>query len=123
MHERGIARQVVAAVLARSDGRPVRVVHLVVGRLAGVSIESVQFGFEHAAAGTALEGAELEVREEPALAECRTCGRRFEAQDLVPTCRCGSLDVAVTGGREVLVESVELVAAPLATTEPAGPAP
>ena len=119
MHELGIARQVVAAALERSAGRPVRVVHLVVGRLAGVSVESVRFGFAHAAAGTPLEGAVLDVRVEPARASCRSCGERFEAEDLVPTCRCGSLDVAVTGGREVLVESLDV--AELA--EPAGPIP
>ena len=121
MHELGIARQVVAAALARSAVRPVRVVHLVVGRLAGVSADSVRFGFAHAAAGTPLEGAELRVREEPALAECRACGARFEAEDLVPTCRCGSLDVAVTGGQDVLVESLEVVA-PAEGLEAADPA-
>jgi hydrogenase nickel incorporation protein HypA/HybF len=108
VHELGIARQVVAAAAEHAAGGQVRVVHLVVGRLAGVSVDSVQFGFDHAAAGTPVEGARLVVRQEPGMAECRACGRRFETDELVPACACGSLDVAVVGGREVLVEAVEL---------------
>jgi hydrogenase nickel incorporation protein HypA/HybF len=107
MHELAIAESVVSSVLERTDG-PVRVVRLRVGRLAGVVPDALRFCFELAAAGTPLEGASLEIEEQPGVARCRTCGADFSMADALLLCDCGSADVEVRSGRELQVSSVEV---------------
>ncbi|MFN2644439.1 MAG: hydrogenase maturation nickel metallochaperone HypA [Burkholderiales bacterium] len=63
MHELGISRNIVAIVDEAAAGRRVRRVTLEIGKLSGVMAHAVRFCFDVAAHGTALEGAELEIRE------------------------------------------------------------
>lgn len=107
MHELAIAESVVTTVLERTTGR-VSVVRLRVGRLSGVVPDALMFCFELAAAGTALEGATLEIEDQQARAHCRTCGQDFSLDDPILLCACGSADVHVLAGRELSVMSVEV---------------
>lgn len=107
MHELAIAESVVSSVLERVDG-PVSVVRLRVGRLAGVVPDALTFCFELATAGTALEGATLEIEEWPGRAHCRTCEQDFSLEDPFLLCSCGSADVELLSGRELSVTSVEV---------------
>jgi hydrogenase nickel incorporation protein HypA/HybF len=108
MHELAITQSVVAAVLDRTGDRTVTVVRVRVGRLAGVVADSMRFCFELVTAGTTLEGAVLEIEEPPGAAHCRSCGADFGLAELVPFCSCGSTDVDVVAGRELMVCSVEV---------------
>jgi hydrogenase nickel incorporation protein HypA/HybF len=108
MHELAIAESVVAAVLQRTGDRHVSVVRLRVGRLAGVVPDALDFCFELAAAGTPLEGAALELTEEPGRAHCRACASDFDLEDPILLCDCGSADVLLLSGRELSVTSVEV---------------
>ena len=103
-----ITQSVVDAVVERMDGAAVRAVTLEIGALSGVVPDSVRFCFDLVTAGTALEGARLEILEPPGAGECRTCGARFTLVDQFPLCPCGSADVAITGGRELSIVSVEV---------------
>ncbi len=107
MHELAIAESVVSTVLERTGG-PVSVVRLRVGRLSGVVPEALTFCFELAAAGTALEGATLEIEELAGLAHCRDCDIDFSLRDAFLLCDCGSADVELLSGRELQVTSVEV---------------
>ncbi len=60
------------------------------------------------AAGTTCEGALVEIDEPCAHARCRTCGSAFETDDMLPLCACGSVDIAVEGGRELRIREVEV---------------
>lgn len=108
MHELAIAESVVTTVLEHVEGRPVTVVRLRIGALAGVVPDALAFCFELATVGTPLESAALEIDEELGRAHCRTCGVEFELQDAFLLCDCGSADVQVVSGRELLVTSVEV---------------
>lgn len=108
MHELAIAENVVASVLDRTADRHVDVVRLRVGRLTGVVPDALTFCFDLAAAGTPLEGAVLEILEDQASAHCRECGRDFTVDDGVLLCDCGSADVHVVAGRELVIASVEV---------------
>lgn len=108
MHELSIAESVVEAVLERTGDRSVTTVRLRVGRLSGVVPDSLRFCFDLATAGTALDGAGLEIEELDGAAHCRDCGRDFSLSDLILLCPCGSADVEVRAGRELLVTSVEV---------------
>ncbi len=108
MHELAIAESVVSSVRGRTGDRPVSVVRLRVGPLAGVVPDALSFCFDLAAAGTPLEGAVLEILEEPARAHCRSCEADFSLADALLLCECGSADVALLSGRELSVTSVEV---------------
>ncbi len=61
------------------------------------------------AEGTALEGAELAIEEVPAAGVCRDCGADSVLPDFpLRAVRCGGLDMEVTAGEELLVDSLEL---------------
>ena len=66
------------------------------------------FCFDVATAGTALEGARLEIEETPGRIACRTCGLEQELPDALLLCACGSADVEVVAGDDLRVVSVEL---------------
>lgn len=108
MHELSIAEAIVEMVRERTAGRPVSRVRLTVGRLSGVVPEALEFCFDLATAGTRLEGATLEIEQPEGAARCRTCQVDFVLDDLILLCDCGSADVEVIAGRELLVTSVEL---------------
>jgi hydrogenase nickel incorporation protein HypA/HybF len=91
-----------------AEGRPVRMVRLRVGQLAGVVPDALEFCFELATVGTALEGVVLEIEVSPGQAHCRTCEQDFSLDDAFLLCRCGSADVLLRSGRELTVQSVEL---------------
>lgn len=110
MHELSITQSVVAAVTDRLPDARVVGVRLEIGKLAGVVVDSVRFCFDLVTEGTNLEGAELVVDEPPGRFRCRRCSAEFEHDDLIATCPCGSVDVAVVGGLELCVKSVEVAA-------------
>ncbi len=114
MHELAITQSVVDMVVERTAGRQVASVQLQVGKLAGVVGDAMRFCFELATADTSLAGATLEIDETPGRASCRSCGDDFEVADLILLCPCGSADVHIVAGRELLVTSVELMEEPCA---------
>ena len=109
MHELSIAEAVVDIAVRHAEARPVSAVELRVGHLRQVVPSALEFAFELVAQGTVLEGAELRIEEVPAAGECRACGAETVLPDFPLCCRaCGSFDVEVTAGEELLVESLEL---------------
>jgi hydrogenase nickel incorporation protein HypA/HybF len=113
MHEMSIVdaliEQVGKEVQRAGAAGPVRRVALSIGRLSGVNPDSIRFAFEMLSPGTAIEGSELVIREPKAICSCRACGSQTEIDDLTVACpRCASTEVSITGGRELLLESIEV---------------
>lgn len=108
VHELSIADSVVEAITARTGSRAVAEVRLQVGRLSGVSADSLRFCFDIATSGTAMSGAQLIIDEPTGSAHCVTCGVDFLVDDLVLLCACGSSDVRVLTGEELRILSVEV---------------
>lgn len=108
MHELSITQSVVDAVTERMAGQRVVSVRLEVGRLSGVVPDAMRFCFELVTDQTALAGARLDIDELPGQAHCRTCDLTFPLGDLILLCPCGSADVNVTAGRELVIKSVEV---------------
>lgn len=108
MHELSITQSLVDAVLERTGARSVMSVNLRIGRSSGVLPDAIRFCFELVSDGTPLAGAVLQIDEPPGRALCLSCGEEFELDD-IPLCPCGSADIDITSGRELMVTSVEVV--------------
>jgi hydrogenase nickel incorporation protein HypA/HybF len=109
MHELAIADAIVGVASRHANGRHVSRVDVRVGHLRQVVPDSLQFSFELMSRGTTLDGAELVIEEVPAHTDCRRCGARGVLEEFPAMCGgCGSLDVDLTGGDELLVDSIEL---------------
>jgi hydrogenase nickel incorporation protein HypA/HybF len=109
MHELSIADAVVTIACRHAAGRPVSRVYVKVGHLRQVVPDSLRFAFELVAEDTELAGAELVIEEIPAAVCCRACEARTTLEQFPAHCgECGGLDVEVTAGEELLVDSIEV---------------
>ena len=109
MHELSIADAVVTIASRHAAGRKVTRVELKVGHLRQVVPDSLMFAFELVSAGTELEGAELVIEEVPAGVRCNACAAEATLVEFPAHCSaCGSLDVEVNGGDELLVDSLDI---------------
>jgi hydrogenase nickel incorporation protein HypA/HybF len=109
VHELSIAESVVRIAEQHAAGRPVAVVELKVGHLRQVVPSALAFAFELVAQGTCVEGAELVMEEIPAAGRCRGCGTESELDGFPLLCpSCGSWDLELLRGEELLVDALEL---------------
>jgi hydrogenase nickel incorporation protein HypA/HybF len=113
MHELSVTQGIldVALEAARGAGAGrILAINLVIGDLSSIVDDSVQFYFDFLSRDTPAQGAVLRFDRQPAEARCGDCAHTFEAAiPLIPTCpACGSARLAITGGREFLVESIEV---------------
>ncbi|MGQ9573678.1 MAG: hydrogenase maturation nickel metallochaperone HypA [Thermoguttaceae bacterium] len=113
MHEVAIAQALIQQV--QSEVRQANAVGLVtrialrIGRLSGVNADSLRFAFDLLAKGTTLEHARLEIAQPRAVCRCAACGARTQIDDLESCCpQCGAGEVTLEGGRDLLLESIEL---------------
>lgn len=108
MHELGLCEAVVAAVVRRAGSRRVARVRVRVGRLHHVHPEAFAQSFAVAASGTVAEGAAADLVVLPVRWRCRACGAAGAGDDRPLACaRCGALEPELTGGDELVLESVE----------------
>lgn len=112
MHEMSIAMSVIDAVTekARQEGcSKVTVIELVVGKLAGVEVESLKFCFSAACRDTPADGAELVIDEIEAKGRCESCGESFSVMSFYAKCPvCGQFRVTVESGQELAVRSITI---------------
>ena len=109
MHELSIADSIVSIACDHAAGRRVTEVEVKIGYLRQVVPTSLEFAFELVAHGTPVEGARLVLDEVPAAGACRDCGQECELASFPLVCpACGSLDLELLRGEELLVDSLEL---------------
>jgi len=113
MHELGMCEAIVDAIERRAGQRPVAHVRVRVGRLHHVHPEAFDQAFAMAAAGSVAEDASAELVMLPVRGRCHACHADFEAEDSFgygyrEACpKCGGVDVEMTGGDELVLESIE----------------
>ena len=103
-----LVESIVDAVTTRVGARPVTRIRLRVGALMAVVPEAMLFSFDAATADTSLAGAVLEIEPVAARARCRACSEDFAMPDGIPLCPCGSADVTIVAGRELVIQDVEV---------------
>jgi hydrogenase nickel incorporation protein HypA/HybF len=91
----------------RANGRRVTSVRLRVGVRHAVLGDAFDQAFALIADGTPVAGAEVDLTITPVTVTCGKCGDRSESLDVLAVCeRCGHPDVEVTGGDELVLESL-----------------
>jgi len=108
MHELAIAQSVVDAVAQRLPEARITCVALEVGKLSGIAPDALRFCFELVTSDTTLDGAALEITEPAGLARCEACHTEFALDRLILLCECGSADVHVVSGDQLLITSVKV---------------
>jgi hydrogenase nickel incorporation protein HypA/HybF len=108
VHELALTQSVVDLISERLGPARITAVHLEVGRLSGVLPDALRFCFEMVTEGTGLAGARLDISEPAGCGRCRACGAEFDVVDPLVLCDCGSADVELRGGLDLLVRSVEV---------------
>jgi hydrogenase nickel incorporation protein HypA/HybF len=109
MHELSIAEAVVRIAIDHAAGRRVTRVELKVGHLRQVVPSALEFAFELVAEGTLLDGAELAIEQVPAAGLCRRCGTETVLASFPLLCAgCGSADLELLRGEELLVDALVL---------------
>lgn len=112
MHEFGIVDgmvRTVQAVAAEQGVRRVTRVSLAIGRLRQIEPATLAFAFEVLSRDTIMAGARLEVEWVPVRLACRPCADEFAPADgwSGPCPRCGSADVRVAAGKELVLKEIE----------------
>ena len=112
MHELTLCRNILRIIdehAARDGFSRVRRVCLDVGILAAVEPEAMRFGFEVASRGGIAEGAQLEINQVEAEAECTACKARVCVGSILAACpECGDERLAIEGGDELRIRELEV---------------
>jgi hydrogenase nickel incorporation protein HypA/HybF len=113
MHELSIAVSLVemaAEETERLGGVRVEALHLKLGPLSGVVRDALLFSFDLAAAGTAIEGARLEIEDVAVAVFCQNCNAERELPSIqhfrCPVCDEPTPDVV--RGRELELAALEV---------------
>jgi hydrogenase nickel incorporation protein HypA/HybF len=109
MHEIGLCESIMEAVERRAAGRRVTAVCVRVGTLQRVWKPAFDQAFEMVATGTVAEGAAVDLIVLPVRSTCRACGAAAESEEVPLACAaCGATDLELTGGDELLLESIRV---------------
>jgi hydrogenase nickel incorporation protein HypA/HybF len=107
MHEYGLSEGVLETVRQRAHGRKVASFRVRFGVRHAVVQESLEQAFSMVAAGTEAADAKIDLVTVPATITCRDCGLSAETTDLLTACpRCGGDNTDISGGDEMVLESV-----------------
>jgi hydrogenase nickel incorporation protein HypA/HybF len=110
MHEVSIAANIVKIVgeeLGKNNGKSVNKLHLEVGRLSGVVVESLRFALDVSKNDNFLKNTEIIIDEIPAKVKCRSCDFEFEADDYYVVCpKCQNFQLDFLSGRELNIKSI-----------------
>jgi len=113
VHELSLAQAIWRQVIGEMERRPeyrLAALSIVVGAFSGADPESLEFAMRLVVEESAWPTAEVRIRTEPVALKCRACGRAYETETLDLACPdCGGFDVEVTGGRDLRLESLEVV--------------
>ena len=112
MHELSVTQSLLDIALRhaeRADARRITRLNLLIGELASIVDDSVQFYWDIVSRGTIAEGSELHFERVPGRLRCLVCGHTFPLNPQDYACpACGEVRVTAAGGDEFRLESIEV---------------
>lgn len=112
MHELPITENILEITLRyakQANALQVKTIYLVIGQLASVVDESVQFYWDIIAKNTIAENAVLSFKRIPATFQCRACSFCFSPGEENFYCpKCNSFDVKIISGNEFFLEAIDV---------------
>ena len=113
MHELPVTQGILSVALETAEqhgGHRITAINLVIGDLASIVDDSVQFYFDALSEGTLAEGAKLTFKRETANALCLECGHTYTVTPpLDPFCpQCDSAFLQISGGKAFYIDSIEV---------------
>jgi hydrogenase nickel incorporation protein HypA/HybF len=111
MHELAVTESILDIALRHAtshSGRRITDLYLAIGELSSIIDDSVQFYWDIVSQGTAAEGATLHFRRIEAEFKCLDCEHQYKPTGDMTCPACGSKQVRISAGEEMLVESLEV---------------
>lgn len=112
MHELPVTESMLEIALrhaAQAKADRIIALNLVIGQLASVIDDSIQFYWGIIAKDTLAEGAILNFRRLPAQFHCLECGLVYQpGEEIEPCPDCNSSKIEIQSGREFYLESIEI---------------
>lgn len=111
MHELSVTESILNLTLkhaAQNNAHRVTDLYLVIGELASIVDDSVQFYWDIISQDTPAQGAQLHFRRIPAELTCSDCGSCYRPGDELACPQCGGLNVQVTSGDQFFLDSIEV---------------
>jgi hydrogenase nickel incorporation protein HypA/HybF len=111
MHELSVATgiiEIIEKTMHQNGLHKVHKIDIVIGELTCVDEIALRFALDPACKGTAIEGAEIIIHRQTALATCGTCGKDFDPVGFIAQCpKCNGFETEILKGRELYVKSIE----------------
>lgn len=112
MHELSVTESLLKIAVQhaeKANARRVMDLNIVIGDLASMVDESIQFYWDIIAKDTIAEGAKLHFRRVPAELQCNTCGEKYRPTDKELICpNCGGAGAKIIAGEEFALESIDV---------------
>ena len=104
-----VGEKILGANKEKAKAAKITSINLIVGELAGVVPECVQFYFDAISKNTMADGAKLNFEIKPTQIKCRKCQNVFTPTDYKWECpKCHETSVEIASGRECYMESIEV---------------
>lgn len=112
MHELAVTENILDIVLKYANdasASKIKKVYLVIGDLASIVDDSVQFYWDIIAKDTIAEGAELCFNRIQTVFCCNDCGTEYQAEEYSIMCpRCDSTNIRIISGEEFYLEAIDV---------------
>ena len=112
MHEMSVTQSLLEIALRhaeRADARRITRLNLVIGELATIVDDSIQFYWDIVSQDTIAAGSELHFERVPGILRCLGCEHTFPLNGRDFACpACGERQVVIAGGDDFRLESIEV---------------
>lgn len=112
MHELSVTESLLKIALEhaeRANAQRVTDLNIVMGELASMVDDSIQFYWEIIAKGTIAEQATLHFLRIPAELQCQTCFEKYHPTDRELACpKCNGVNTKIIAGEEFALESIDV---------------
>lgn len=93
----------------KANARRVTDLHIVIGDLASMVDDSIQFYWDIIARDTIAEQATLHFRRLPAQLQCNTCSEKYQPTEKELICpNCHGISAKIISGEEFFLESIDV---------------